>query len=77
MEKIFSEGYVVFVLSLIKDQECWYLFLFGVYYFKKFEQIGGVFDFFVKYGNIFLNDVLMLGFDFINGLLGVLFCFRQ
>lgn len=31
----------------------------------------------MKYGNIFLNDVLMLGFDFVNGLLGVLLCFRE
>lgn len=77
MEKIFSEGHAEPAPGLAKDQECWYLPLFGVYHPQKPEQIRGVFDSSAKYGNISLNDVLMSGPDLANGLLGVLLRFRQ
>lgn len=49
MEKIFSEGHAEPAPGLTKDQECWYLPLFGVYHPQKPEQIKGVFDSSAKY----------------------------
>lgn len=71
MGKIFDNNYVEVVLELFDGEECWYLLLFGVYYFKKLDQIWGVFDLFVKFKGVFLNDVLFFGFDLFNSLFGV------
>lgn len=35
MKKIFDCKYVEIVLLFMKEEECWYLLIFGVYYFKK------------------------------------------
>lgn len=57
------------------DFECWYLFLFWIYYFKKFDFICMVFDFLVRYEGLVLNDVLFKGLDLINNFLGVFLWF--
>lgn len=62
---------------LLKDEECWYLPIFGVYHPKKPDQIRGVFDSSTKYNGVSLNDVLMTGPDLTNSLLGILLRFRQ
>ncbi|XP_062592960.1 uncharacterized protein LOC134254474 [Saccostrea cucullata] len=77
MSKVLSEGHAEPAPTLTKNQECWYLPLFGVYHPKKPEQIRGVFDSSAKFENISLNDVLMSGPDLTNNLLGVLLRFRQ
>lgn len=75
MQKIFDYGYVEIVLLILMDFECWYLLLFGVYYFKKFDFICMVFDFLVRYEGLVLNDVLFKGLDLINNFLGVFLWF--
>lgn len=76
MEKIFEKGYVELVVLLKVYEEWWYLFIFGVFYFKKYK-IRVVFDLLVKFFGVLLNDVLMIGFDLINSLIGVFLKFRK
>lgn len=42
-----------------------------VYYLKKLGSVRCVFDFLVKYEGISFNDVLLIGLDFVNFLLGI------
>ena len=49
----------------------------GVYHPKKPEQIRVVFDCSAQWNGVSLNDYLLQGPDFMNDLLGILFCFRQ
>lgn len=44
MEKIFTSGHAEVAPPLKKDEECWYLPLFGVYHSQKPNQIRVVFD---------------------------------
>lgn len=71
MQKLFDNDYVEKVLVLDEGSECWYFLFFGVYYFKKLDSIRMVFDFLVKFYDVFFNDVLFKGFDFSNSLLGI------
>lgn len=71
MQKFFNYKYVEVVLFVDEEEEVWYLFVFGVYYFCKLDQIRGVFDFLVIFCGLFLNDVLMFGLDLNNSLFGV------
>lgn len=75
MDKFIQKYYVEIVLFILLDEECWYLLLFGVYYLKKFNKIGLVFDLLLKCEGQFLNDVFLFGLDLINLLLGVLMRF--
>lgn len=40
MGKIFDNNYVEVVLELFDGEECWYLLLFGVYYYKNWIRFG-------------------------------------
>ncbi|XP_048248047.1 uncharacterized protein LOC124126721 [Haliotis rufescens] len=76
MVKVIDKGHAEIAPPLEKDQECWYLPLFGVYNAKKPGQIRGVFDSSAKYNGVSLNSVLMTGPDLTNNLLGILLRFR-
>ncbi|XP_073714092.1 uncharacterized protein [Misgurnus anguillicaudatus] len=77
MENMFANGHAEIALPLKKDQECWYLPLFGVYHPKKPNKIRVVFDSSAPYDGVSLNDVLLKGPDLNNSLLGVLLRFRR
>jgi hypothetical protein len=62
---------------LQNNEKCWYLPLFGVYQPKKPDQIWGVFNSSAKFNGISLNNVLLIGPDLSNSLLGVLLRFRR
>ncbi|XP_052799373.1 uncharacterized protein LOC128230989 [Mya arenaria] len=77
MEKVFENGHAELAPTLLPDQECWYLPVFGVTHPQKPGQIRCVFDSSAKHCGISLNDVLLTGPDFTNSLLGVLLRFRK
>lgn len=77
MKKIFDCNHAEIAPQLMKEEECWYLPIFGVYHPKKPSQIRAVFDSSAKYQSISLNDVLLSGPDLNNNLLGVLLRFRK
>ncbi|CAN2390320.1 RNA-mediated, partial [Pristimantis euphronides] len=73
MEKIFKNGHAEIAPPLKeKEEERWYLPIFGVYHPKKLRQICVVFDSSSQYKGISLNDVLLTGPDLNNTLIGVL-----
>ena len=63
--------------TLQNNEKCWYLPLFGVYQPKKPDQIWGVLNSSAKFNGISLNNVLLIGPDLSNSLLGVLLRFRR
>lgn len=77
MKGILDNRHAEVAPELDRDEECWYLPLFGVYHPKKPEKIRGVFDSSAMYRGVSLNQVLLKGPDLNNSLLGVLLRFRQ
>ena len=77
MKKMIDKGQAELARSLKKDEECWYLQIFGMYHLKKPDQIRGIFDSSAKFNDASLNSVLMSGPDLKNRLLGILLCFRS
>ncbi|XP_062583636.1 uncharacterized protein LOC134245361 [Saccostrea cucullata] len=77
MKKIFDNNHAEIAPPLKEKEECWYLPIFGVYHPKKPSQIRAVFDSYVKFQNISLNDVLLYGPDLNNKPLVVLLRFRK
>ena len=72
MKGILDNEHAEVAPPLDKDEEGWYLPMFGVYHPKKPDKIRGVFHSSAKQGGISLNDVLLKGLDLTNSLLGVL-----
>ena len=77
MQKLIDNQHAEVATPLQKEEECWYLSIFGVYHPKKPSQIRAVFDSSAKFQNISLNDVLLSGPYMNNMLLGVLLRFRK
>lgn len=77
MQRIFESGHAEPAPLLPRDQERWYLPIFGVYHPRKPGQIRAVFDSSAKHDGISLNDILLSGPDLNNSLLGVLTRFRK
>ena len=77
MQNIFDRDHAQVAPPLQKDQECWYLPIFGVYHPQKPDQIRVVFNSSAQKQSISLNDVLLSGPDLNNSLLGVLLRFRR
>ncbi|XP_035986523.1 uncharacterized protein LOC118560020 isoform X2 [Fundulus heteroclitus] len=77
MENMLTRGHAEVAPSLVHNQECWYLPLFGVYHPKKPTKIRVVFDSSAPYEGVSLNDVLLTGPDLNNSLVGVLMRFRK
>ncbi|CAC5364239.1 unnamed protein product [Mytilus coruscus] len=75
MEQVLERRNAVITLPLSKDDERWYLPIFGVYHPRKPNKVRAVFDSFAKFANISLNDELLPGPDLNNKLLGVLLRF--
>ena len=63
MKGILDNDHAEVAPPLDKDEECWYLPLFGVYHPNKPNKIRGVFDSSAKQGGISINDVLLKGPD--------------
>lgn len=77
MEKVFQNHHAERATPVHKDDECWYLPIFGVYHPQKPGQIRVVFDSSAHHQGISLNSVLLSGSDLNNSLLGVLLRFRK
>lgn len=77
MDKMFKNGHAELAPPLDKEEERWYLPIFGVYHPKKPKKIHVVFDSSAQYDGVSLNDVLLTGPDLNNTLLGVLIRFRK
>lgn len=77
MQKIFEAGHAEPAPPLRREQECWYLPIFGVYHLHKPGQVRAVFDSSTKHDGISLNDILLSDPDLNNTLLGVLARFRK
>lgn len=77
MQKLFDHKHVEVAPSVDKEEEVWYLPVFGVYHPRKPDQIRGVFDSSATFRGLSLNDVLMSGPDLNNSLLGVLIRLRK
>ncbi len=75
--KIFENEHAELTPQLQKNEECWYLPMFGVYHPKKPGQIRVVFDSSARHQGVSLNDVLLTGPNVNNSLLGVLLRFRR
>lgn len=76
MAKIFESGHAELAPALSKEEERWYLPIFGVYHPKKPGQIRVVFDSSAQHEGVSLTNVLMTGPDLNNLLVGVLIWFR-
>lgn len=63
MKEFLDNNYVKVIFFFVQDKECWYLFVFGIYYLKKLGWIGCVFDLLVIYEIMFLNSELFFGFN--------------
>lgn len=74
---VFANEHAEITSPLKKDQECWYLPLFGVCHPKKPNKVCVVFDSSTPYDGVSLNDVLLKEPDLNNHLLGVLLRFRK
>lgn len=72
MEKMLIIQHAEVAPPLPDDQECWYRPTFGVYHPRKPEQICMVFDSSAPFEGVSLNDMLLIGPDLNNSLLGVL-----
>ena len=77
MEKVIKNGHAEVAPPLEKDQECWFLPVFGVYHPHKPGEIRGVFDSSARCDGLSLNDVLLQGPDLTNNLLGIVLRFRR
>lgn len=58
MRKIFVAGHAEPAPPLNREQECWYLPIFGVYHPRKPSQVQAVFDSSAKHEGVSLNNVL-------------------
>ncbi len=77
MQRIFDAGHAEPAPPVKKNEEVWYLPIFGVYHPRKPGQIRVVFDSSAQYKGLSLNQVLLSGPDLNNSLLGVLLRFRK
>lgn len=77
MQRIFDAGHAELAPPVMKNEEVWYLPIFGVYHPRKPGQIRVVFDSSAQYKGLSLNQVLLSGPDLNNSLLGVLLRFRK
>nr|XP_055056164.1 uncharacterized protein LOC129440699 [Misgurnus anguillicaudatus] len=77
MTKMFENRHAEPAPPLSKNEECWYLPIFGVYHPQKPDQIRVVFDSSAQYHGVSLNSVLLTGPNMNNSLLGVLLRFRK
>ena len=58
MQKLFDNKHVEIALPVERDEEVWYLLVFGVYHPRKPDQIIGVFDSSAAFRGLSLIDVL-------------------
>ena len=77
MGKIIENGHAEIAPPLQKDEECWFLPVFGIYHPQKPGEIRCVFDSSAKCNGVSLNSVLLQGPDLTNNLLGILLRFRR
>ena len=77
MGKVIKNGHAEVAPPLKKDQECWFLPVFGVYHPQKPGEIRCVFDSSAQCDGLSLNNVLLQGPDMTNNLLGILLRFRR
>ena len=77
MANVIKNGHAEVAPPLEKDQECWFLPVFGVYHPQKPGEIRCVFDSSAKCDGLSLNNVLLQGPDLTNSLLGILLRFRR
>nr|XP_055046841.1 uncharacterized protein LOC129432444 [Misgurnus anguillicaudatus] len=77
MTKMFENRHAEPAPPLSKNEECWYLPIFGVYHPQKPDQIRVVFDSSAQHHGVSLNSVLLTGPNMNNSLLGVLLRFRK
>lgn len=77
MQKLFDNDHAEHAPPVDKEEESWYLPMFGVYHPQKPDQIRVVFDSSAEFEGMSLNKVLLSGPDLNNTLLGVLMRFRK
>ena len=77
MANVIKNGHAEVAPPLEKDQECWFLPVFGVYHPQKPGEIRCVFDSSAKCDGLSLNNVLLQGPDLTNSLLGILLRFGR
>lgn len=71
MRRIFDAGHSEPAPLLSEGQDCWYLPIFGVYYWHKPGQVRAVFNSSTKHDGVSLNDALLSRPDLNNKLVGV------
>lgn len=77
MKRLMDNGHAEIAPPFARNEECWYLPLFGVYHPHKHNQVRVVFDSSAKHHGISLNSVLISGPDLLNNPVGVLLRFRK
>lgn len=77
MGKILENNHAEVAPPVREEEECWYLSTFGVFHPQKPRQIRVVFDSSAQHSGISLNNVVLMGPDLNNSLLGVLMGFRK
>ena len=77
MGKVIKNGHAEAAPPLKKDQECWFLPVFGIYHPQKPGEIRCVFDSSAQCDGLSLNNVLLQGPHMTNNLLGILLRFRR
>lgn len=77
MQNNFDNDHAEHAPPRYKEEESWYLPMFGVYHPQKCDQIRVVFDSSAEFEGMSLNKMLLSGPDLNNTLLGVLMRFRK
>ncbi len=77
MQRIFDNDHAEPAPPVNPGEEGWYLPSFGVFYPRKPSQICVVFDSSSQFHSVSLNNVLLMGPDLSNSIVGVLLRFRH